>query len=137
MELPPLRERPEDIEVLIEHFLDRLAERGEERKQISPRARAVLLGHDWPGNVRQLRNTLERAAILGSGTILDVADLPEALAGAETPEVRTPIVSLAEMEKAHILRVLEHCGGNKKASAEVLGIDRSTLYAKLRQYGTI
>ena len=137
IELPPLRERPGDIDVLIDHFLAESARKlGAPVRKISPDARAVLLRFGWPGNVRQLRNVVERAAILSTGEVIQAADLGDAVCedvGVET--IKTPIVSLDEVEKHHIMRVLDHCGGNKKATAELLGIDRSTLYAKLRQYG--
>jgi len=137
VELPPLRERPGDIDLLIDHFLTLSARKLEQpAKKLSPEARAVLLKHDWPGNIRQLRNTVERAAIMAGSDTIRPDDLPEGVQGGTSAEVfHTPIVSMAEVERMHILRVLDHCGGNKKATAELLGIDRSTLYAKLRQYG--
>jgi DNA-binding NtrC family response regulator len=135
--LPPLRERPADIEPLIEHFLGESARRlGQSAKRLLPEARTLLLRHPWPGNVRQLRNVIERASIMASGPLIRSEDLPAELrAEPATVAVAAPMASLAAVEKAHILRVLERCGGNKKQAAEVLEIDRSTLYAKLRQYG--
>ena len=136
--LPPLRARPTDIDVLIDHFLHENARRlVQPLKRLSPESRALLLRYGWPGNVRQLRNTIERACIMAADKIIQPGDLPEGIRGAEITAFSTPLVSLGQVEKAHILRVLEHCGGNKKAAAELLEIDRSTLYAKLRQYGTI
>jgi two-component system, NtrC family, response regulator HydG len=136
--LPPLRNRPGDIDLLIDHFLQENAKRlAQPLKKVTPEARALLLRYAWPGNIRQLRNTIERACIMAPDKSITPSDLPEAIRGAETVIMQTPIVPLAEVEKAHILHILEHCGGNKKAAAELLGIDRSTLYAKLRQYGTI
>ncbi|HYE08374.1 MAG TPA: sigma 54-interacting transcriptional regulator [Planctomycetota bacterium] len=136
--LPPLRARPTDIDLLIDHFLDEHARRAvQPAKRLAPEARALVLRHQWPGNVRQLKNALERACIMAGDKLIHAVDLPDGLRGGETQPFTTPLVSLALVEKAHILRVLEHCGGNKKAAAELLEIDRSTLYAKLRQYGTI
>jgi transcriptional regulator with GAF, ATPase, and Fis domain len=136
--LPPLRNRPSDIDMLIDHFLQENSKRlNGPLKKVSPEARALLLRYPWPGNVRQLRNTMERACIMAADKVIQASDLPESVRGAETVTFQTPITSLGQIEKAHILRVLEHCGGNKKAAAELLEIDRSTLYAKLRQYGTI
>ena len=136
--LPPLRSRPGDIDLLIDHFLQENARRlAQPLKKVAPEARALLLRYGWPGNIRQLRNTIERACIMAADKAITPADLPEAIRGSETVVVQTPIVPLAEVERVHILHILEHCGGNKKAAAELLGIDRSTLYAKLRQYGTI
>ncbi len=145
--IPPLRERPADIDALADHFLRFNAERlGQPLKRLAPEARAALLRHPWPGNVRQLRNAIERACILSADKVILASDLPQpAGAPAERPaqggdsggfEIGT-ITTLAEVERTHILRVLDHCGGNKKAAAEILAIDRSTLYAKLRQYGRL
>ncbi|MBA2480549.1 MAG: sigma 54-interacting transcriptional regulator [Planctomycetes bacterium] len=135
--VPPLRERPADIDVLAERFLAEHARAlSQPKKRLAPETRAVLLRHGWPGNVRQLRNALERACVLAAGDAIRVEDLPEAVRGAHAPATAAgPITTLAEVERGHIQRVLEHCGGNKKLAAEVLGIDRSTLYAKLKQYG--
>jgi DNA-binding NtrC family response regulator len=135
--LPPLRRRPADIDLLAAHFLAEAARRLDQPvKRLAPEARALLLRHPWPGNVRQLKNAIERACALADTPLVRAADLPENVRGA-APAVTdsTPITTLAEVERGHILRVLDHCGGNKKAAAELLGIDRSTLYAKLRQYG--
>lgn len=134
--IPPLRDRPSDIDLLIDHFLNENAARLEqEAKRCAPETRALLLRHNWPGNVRQLRQVMERACIMAAGKSIMPADLPESLRETQAPTFSSPLVSLSVVEKAHILRVLEHCGGNKKAAAELLEIDRSTLYAKLRQYG--
>ena len=133
---PTLRSRPADIDLLSDHFLRDHARRlGQPLKRLAPETRALLLRHPWPGNVRQLKNAVERACTLAADRVIHPRDLPDDLRGAETPPSATPIASLAVIERAHILRVLEHCGGNKKAAAELLEIDRSTLYAKLRQYG--
>lgn len=133
---PPLRTRPTDIDLLVDHFLGENASRlGQPLKRFAPEARALLLKHPWPGNVRQLKNVIERACIMAADKVIQAADLPESVRGAEVASFVTPIASLGAIERAHILRVLEHCGGNKKAAAELLEIDRSTLYAKLRQYG--
>jgi transcriptional regulator of acetoin/glycerol metabolism len=85
--------------------------------------------------VRELRHVLERACTVGSDRLLQAGDLPEHIRQPGNHPAEAAIASLAVVEKAHILRVLEHCGGNKKAAAELLEIDRSTLYAKLKQYG--
>ena len=134
--IPPLRARPADIDALIDHFLKDAAKRlGHAQRKLAPETRALLLGHPWPGNVRQLKNTIERAVIMAAGQVIRPEDLPDGVRGAEPGAVATPICALEVIERQHILRVLEHCGGNKKATAEVLGIDRSTLYVKLRHYG--
>jgi DNA-binding NtrC family response regulator len=136
--VPPLRHRPTDIDLLADHFLKENAERlGHPLKRLAPDSRALLLRYNWPGNVRQLKNIIERVCILAADRIIQSSDLPETIRGAEVPFFQTPIASLGVIERAHILHVLEHCGGNKKAAAELLEIDRSTLYAKLRQYGQV
>ena len=138
VQLPPLAERPKDIDALIDHFLHDSAMRlSEQAKTLSTEARALLLRYNWPGNVRQLRNTIERVNIMSAGAIIEASDLPESIRGADDQNFNSPIAPLGDIEKMHILRVLDHCGGNKKATAEILGIDRSTLYAKLRQYKVI
>ena len=138
--LPPLRDRPADIDRLADHFLAQTASKlNQPIKRLAPETRAALLRHPWPGNVRQLRNVIERACIFAGGEIIEPVDLPEGITDAQPAKLSssTPITNLAEVERMHILRVLDHCGGNKKATAEILQIDRSTLYAKLRQYGRI
>lgn len=140
--LPPLIDRAGDLDELVEHFLAANAARLDQpAKRLSPEARTALLRAAWPGNVGQLKQALERACVVSPDTVIHLADVPESV---QTPAAgptsaaaagSMPITSLAAIERLHILRVLEHCGGNKKAAAEVLEIDRSTLYAKLRQYG--
>jgi DNA-binding NtrC family response regulator len=136
VEVPPLRLRAGDIESLAQHLLEHIAgERQQPAKRLSPEARTVLLRHTWPGNIRELRQVLITAAALATTGVITVEDLPKALSQGRPEEAQTAIGSLASVERAHILRVLDHCHGNKKAAAELLEIDRSTLYAKLRQYG--
>jgi DNA-binding NtrC family response regulator len=138
--LPPLRNRPEDIPLLAEAFLKRTADlTGEAPIAIEPEARDALLRYSWPGNVRELENALERAAILAKDHSIGVSALPE-----RVTEVKPdPLVSdatqmnptLDTIERAYILWVLENEGGSKPRTAEVLGIDASTLYRKLSRYG--
>jgi DNA-binding NtrC family response regulator len=137
--LPPLRERRDDIPVLIDLFLHRSAQaRNEPVKQVSPDALEVLTSFAWPGNVRELENALERAVILTTGDIIDVAVLPERL----TQRRAEPLISerpasnptLDAIERAYIMWVLQSEGGNKTRAAEVLGIDPSTLYRKLSRF---
>ncbi len=142
LHLPPLIDRHGDLDTLVEAFLSDIALRlSQPAKRISPEAHTALLRCMWPGNVGQLKQALERACVVSNDGVVHLADLPEAvrhpaaLAAPVSGAASTPITSLATIERAHIIRVLEHCGGNKKAAAEVLEIDRSTLYAKLRQYG--
>jgi DNA-binding NtrC family response regulator len=138
--LPPLRNRPEDIPLLAEAFLKRTADlTGEAPLALEPEARDALLRYSWPGNVRELENALERAAILAKDHSIGVSALPE-----RVTEVKSdPLVSdatqmnptLDTIERAYILWVLENEGGSKPRTAEVLGIDASTLYRKLSRYG--
>ena len=137
--LPPLRERPGDIKVLAEAFLKRAAEaRSEEPRTIEPDALEAMEKYNWPGNVRELENALERAAILAKGSSIPLSALPERV----SERKREPLVSggaqpnptLDTIERAYILWVLENEGGNKPRTAEILGIDPSTLHRKLSRY---
>ena len=140
LHLPPLRERPEDVALLAEHFLHALAEdKGGTPRTLTPDALSALQAYEWPGNVRELENALERAAILSKGDAVDVDALPSRITNPES----APLVSerphtnptLELIERAYILWVLQAEGGNKARAAEVLGIDPSTLYRKLNRYG--
>ena len=144
--LPPLRERAGDIEDLVKHYV---AELGGSARSISPEAMSALCAYRWPGNVRELRNTIERMVVLG-GDRLDVGDLPPEIAMGKIPvapveapsaggtpvdSAASPGQSLADVEKSHILSVLEMSGGNKCKAAQLLGVSRSALYEKLKKYG--
>ena len=138
--LPPLRRRRDDIPVLAEHFLQRIAAaRSEHAKRLHPTAVDALLEYQWPGNVRELENALERAVILTEGDQILPSVLPERiterraepLVSARTPENPT----LEAVERAYIMWILKSEGGNKSRAADVLGIDPSTLYRKLSRYG--
>ena len=136
--LPPLRERKEDIPLLAEHFLSQLrTEMGKPLEGVSAEALEMLLAYDWPGNVRELRNVLERGAVLARGPIITPLELelappasPVPLAGA-TEEVAD---SLREMERRHIGATLKQHNWNITHSAKALGIDRVTLYNKIKRY---
>jgi transcriptional regulator with PAS, ATPase and Fis domain len=132
--LPPLRERREDIPLLVEHFLDRLEAELKHRVEVSPESMAALLAHDWPGNVRELRNVLERGAVVAHGNVIRPDDLGLAPAPARTAVPAGTPSSLEEMERHHIAGVLAHTGGNVSQAARVLGIDRVTLYNKMKKY---
>jgi DNA-binding NtrC family response regulator len=138
--LPPLRERPGDIALLSELFLKRSGEaRGEAPRGISPEALAAMQQYSWPGNVRELENALERAVILAKGDSIPLSALPERVVEPRSdPLVRDAAQTnptLDTIERAYIMWVLENEGGNKARTAEVLGIDSSTLYRKLSRYG--
>lgn len=140
LHLPTLRQRADDIPLLAEHFLARIADlRSEAQKVLSASALDALVSYAWPGNVRELENALERAVILTPGDQIQPAGLPERV----TARVSEPLVAertpanptLEAVERAYIMWVLQSESGNKSRAAEVLGIDPSTLYRKLSRYG--
>lgn len=138
--LPPLRQRRDDIPVLAEHFLHRIASnRKEPVKRLQPAALEALREYQWPGNVRELENALERAVILSSGDQIGIELLPDRVTERKSEPLvasRTPSnPTLEAIERAYILWVLQSEGGNKSRAAEILGIDPSTLYRKLSRYG--
>jgi DNA-binding NtrC family response regulator len=130
--MPSLREHKEDIPILAEHFLHRFArETNKPIDRIGREALDELMLHDWPGNVRELENAIERAVVIGKGRIILPQDLPILRPEQATvPSGR----SLADMERAHVISVLRDNQWNIARSAEVLGIDRSTLYGKMKRY---
>ena len=136
--IPPLRERIEDVPLLAQEFLDRLAhELGREVSGISEEALRLLMDHDWPGNVRELENAVERALVTCKSGVLGAVDFaflsrPAAAPGAGSS--LPPGLTLQEMEKDYIAATLARLSGNVKAAAEALGIDRSTLYEKIKRY---
>jgi transcriptional regulator with GAF, ATPase, and Fis domain len=133
IDVPPLRDRREDVLLLAEHFLKRFAG---DRLRLSPAACEALLRHAWPGNVRELRNAVERAAILCEGREVGVEHLPPALAvpgGAPVDAVQP--LTLEAMEREHVGRMLRLAGGSPVEAARLLGIARSTLYVKMEKYG--
>jgi two-component system NtrC family response regulator len=132
--LPPLRDRAEDIPLLVEYFREKLSEGGPACR-ISARAMECLLAYHWPGNVRELQNVIERGIILSENGLVTERCLPHELVNAvrDTPR-ETPFQSLEELEKAHILRVLKFTEDNRVRAAEILGIGRKTLYRKLKKY---
>ncbi len=129
--LPPLRQRREDLETICDHLLADLALRFAPDRgsipRLSARAREWMVGYPWPGNLRQLRNVLERALVLGAGDELDPPPAPDA----EEPRPR----SLAEVERAEILRALAYARGHQGRAAELLGISRKALWAKRKRHG--
>jgi DNA-binding NtrC family response regulator len=138
--LPPLRERREDIPVLAHHFLRRYA--AENKKQIAefaPEALRILEAQSWPGNVRELEHAVERAVAVSRHPLIAPEDLPEHLqpAAPATAPAAGParLLSLDELTREHVTRVLAAADGNKTRAAEILGIDRRTLYRMLKRYG--
>lgn len=138
LHLPPLRERKEDIPLLVEHFLTTQCDESGVALRVDEPALALMTEYDWPGNVRELENALERARVLADHAI-GVAELPDRVREAPTPRLVEPSSpenpSMEVIERAYIYWVLQAEGGNKSRAAEVLGIDPSTLYRKLNRYG--
>jgi transcriptional regulator with PAS, ATPase and Fis domain len=136
--LPPLRERPEDIPLLVDKFLDEFSRYyGKPRPALQPKALAMLQSYPWPGNVRQLRNALEGAFVMTEGT-LTVNSLPEEIRRRTTkaPVVELPVeATMADMERLMIRASLLHHGGNRVKTAQALGIGRKTLYRKMEEFG--
>jgi len=144
LRLPPLRERPEDIPLLTEHFLRRFAaETGRPVRQIAPPALDCLMAYRWPGNVRELEHAIERAVLLSQGETLEVGDLPPAVQGGGGQGVEEAPLSLreavarlnADLERGLIRRALARTGGNRTEAAALLGISRRALLYKLKGYG--
>lgn len=130
--MPPLRERKEDIPLLAEHFLRQFArETNRAVNRISRAAIDEMMLYEWPGNVRELENAIERAVVVGKGVSIEPRDLP--ISAAVCAEVAAE-KSLAEVERVHILAVLAENAWNIARSARILGIDRSTLYNKIKRY---
>jgi len=131
--LPPLRERGGDIPLLVEHFVSKFAmSMGKERHSLSPEAMDVLLAHPWPGNVRELENAIERAMVVAKGGVIRPEDLPLKAPVAEPVPAGD---TLDEIERRHIVKILERTGWNVKLSARILDIDRATLYNRIKKYG--
>jgi DNA-binding NtrC family response regulator len=141
IEVPPLRERKEDIPPLVNTFVQRFAEQlGKVEPTIAPEAFQKLLDYSWPGNVRELQNAIEYAVVLARNDIIGIKELPAeiqlppALQTTPAPVRRSGVASLDDMERETILQALTQTHGNKKKAAELLGIQRPTLYNKLKRY---
>ncbi len=135
--VPPLRERREDIPQLVTNFIDRYNRSlGKSIQGCSPEAMDLMFGHHWPGNVRQLENAVERSMVMAKGDVIAAEDLPAELrtGGSKTAEADEP-TNLERMERDHVRGVLEKCGWNKFKAARMMGISRSTLYSKIRKHG--
>lgn len=142
--LPTLRQRSADIPILIDHFIRLFAKKhGKQIRGMSPLARRKLLGYDWPGNVRQLKNFVESMVVVDYDGLLDADDLPEELAEPSTAVAEPPPTSLGalvgkpltELEKLFLAETLRTVGGNREEAARLLGIGERTLYRKIKEYG--
>jgi DNA-binding NtrC family response regulator len=141
LRIPPLRERREDIPLLIAHFMERTSRASTQEKILTDEAIKAMLAYDWPGNVRELENCLERTCAFTSGPTIHVPDLPPSMAG--TPiampgngngHAQNKIVPMAELEKQTILSAIAELNGDKLQAARLLGIGKTTLYRKLKDY---
>ncbi|EKO38587.1 MAG: sigma-54 interacting regulator, partial [Solidesulfovibrio magneticus str. Maddingley MBC34] len=130
IELPPLRERKEDIPLLVEYFLGRIEGGGAYR--VSDKAMGCLINYHWPGNIRELRNVIERGVILSEAGVITENALPRELS--VKAEGESDFLSLEAVEREHIAKVLACFGNNRTLAATALGISRKTLYRKIREY---
>jgi two-component system response regulator HydG len=151
LRLPSLRDRREDIPLLAAHFLDRISSEHGTKFTLSDEALRTMMRHDWPGNVRELENSLERACTLSSGPVLHLGDLPtqlqqqglearRATTAASDPEgggteSAPAVATLADLERQAILGAIRALHGDKLQAARLLGIGKTTLYRKLKEYG--
>jgi two-component system response regulator HydG len=137
--VPPLRRRKEDIPALINHFLSSQTHAYLNRgKQMDVEAMNLMMGYEWPGNIRELQNVCERLQILCEGHTIMVGDIPENIQNPERQDETgeyDPSVTLGELEKRYIIKALNHFDGNKTQAAQALGITIKTLYNKLHEYG--
>ena len=135
VQLPPLRERPDDVELLAKHFVESNATYG--LKRLSAAAMAALEAYSWPGNVRELLHAIERAVILSKGDEIFPADLPPEVLGSNAPPVPSASGTLETMERQHIVAVLRQVSGHRGKAAALLAIDPKTLYRKINSYGIV
>lgn len=148
LRLPPLRDRREDIPLLTAHFLEKMSKGKPAKYTFSDESLRAMMRHDWPGNIRELEHCIERACTLSSGPVLELGDLPTQLqqqgldahrvtaaAEAAPPEKSAEVMPLAAMERQAILGAIRKLGGDKLLAAKLLGIGKTTLYRKLKEYG--
>ncbi|MCB9781836.1 MAG: sigma-54-dependent Fis family transcriptional regulator [Candidatus Omnitrophica bacterium] len=149
--LPPLRERKDDIPLLIHHFLQKKTAESESIPTLGLEVQDALLNYSWPGNIRELENVIERATVLREAETIELRDLPHEITGGvslqptlktkqegESPALQEPadkILSLQEMERVQILQALKAAQGHREKAANLLGITRRTLYQKIKRYG--
>jgi transcriptional regulator with PAS, ATPase and Fis domain len=135
--IPPLRERKEDILLLVDHFIQKANQKcGKSTKGITPAVKDIILNYNWPGNIRELENVIERGVVLSRTEVIDKTDLPYfGLLSDRAYEVNSKAsLSLKDVEKDHILKVLKKTKWNLIKSAEILGIHRNTLRLKMKEY---
>ncbi len=138
LRIPALRERRQDIPLLAGYFLERMSRASGQERTLSDAALKAMLAYDWPGNVRELENCLERACALTSGPAIQVGDLPSAINGSEASlpagDGTSKILPMAELEKQTIMNTITQLNGDKLLAARLLGIGKTTLYRKLKEY---
>jgi two-component system response regulator HydG len=140
LRVPPLRERRQDIPLLAAKFLEQCSRCYGRKYELSDEAMRVLVAHGWPGNVRELENCIERCCAMTSGPVIHTLDLPNSISGSLARPAPTgtdgPVVPLSVIEKQTILRTTRQLNGDKMMAAKLLGIGKTTLYRKLKAYGT-
>lgn len=143
LRIPPLRERKQDIPLLSQHFLERMDQIAGLKRTLADDAMQGLIAYDWPGNVRELENCIERACTMSTGPVLHLSDLSSAVQNTHFPAATTvinsgspKIVPIAELEKHAILNTIDQLNGDKLMAARLLGIGKTTLYRKLKEYGS-
>ena len=137
IQLPPLRDRRADLPLLISHFLDEACARAGRRKTLSSGGLDALMAYGWPGNVRELRNMMESLVMFGPGSVIEAGDLPSSMTAVRSVPREGPfsdLPTLDELERRYLLHVLETVGGNRTRAAEVMGVDRRTLYRMAERF---
>ena len=142
IQVPDLKERPEDVQILVEHFMKKYGEQfGKPNIRITHEASAILFKYTWPGNVRELENVIERSIALSASEVVDSKDLPDHLfqmkPGDLIDDLATENMPLTEVEKRYIVKVLQRTNWHQSKAAQILGIDRKTLYRKIKEYNLI
>jgi DNA-binding NtrC family response regulator len=137
--IPPLRERRQDIRLLVARLLEREAERSRRMYEISDEALAAMISYEWPGNVRELENCVEQCCALNSGPTIHITDLPNSITRSQEDSgfvsLESRIAPIADLERRAILGAIEQLNGDKLTAAKLLGIGKTTLYRKLKEYG--
>jgi two-component system response regulator HydG len=141
LRIPSLRERRQDIPLLAGHFLERLSRGAAQERTLSDDALKAMIAYDWPGNVRELENCLERACAFTTGPVIHIGDLPPAISkipivAAEQANTSSTILRMSELERVTILNAIAQLNGDKLLAARMLGIGKTTLYRKLKEYGS-
>jgi transcriptional regulator with PAS, ATPase and Fis domain len=141
LRIPPLRERRQDIPLLVGYFLERMERSSGQERTLSDDALKAMLAYDWPGNVHELENCLDRAGALTTGPVMKAEDLPTAIHSFARPpengDSSARILPMAELEKQTILNTITHLNGDKLMAARLLGIGKTTLYRKLKEYACL